>query len=79
MSGKKVRCLLGHRLTQITQMDGGIRKINRENQCPSVSGKKVRYLLGRRLTQITQIDGVVRKAISEISVHQCQEKKLGVY
>ena len=36
--------------------------------------KKVRYLLGRRLTQITQIDGVVRKAISEISVHQCQEK-----
>ena len=41
--------------------------------------KKVRYLLGRRLTQITQIDGVVRKAISEISVHQCQEKKLGVY
>ena len=41
--------------------------------------KKVRYLLGRRLTQITQMDGVVRKAISEISVHQCQEKKLGVY
>ena len=74
MSGKKVRCLLGHRLTQITQMDGVIRKINRENQCPSVSEKKDRFLSGHRLTQITQMNGVVRKANRKISVHQCQEK-----
>ena len=41
--------------------------------------KKVRYLLGHRLTQITQMDGVARDINQEISVHQCQEKRLGIY